>query len=166
MNRLEIKSAFTADDAGTITGLAWPFGSPDTRGDVIHKGAFGAIQLPLPMLFAHNPNSMIGYWEQATETDRGLELKGKLLLEDVPRAREANALIRAGVMKGLSIGYSLKKATPRRGGGRDITAIDLVECSVVSNPAHPRAGIYSLKSNNDAQYLAELLRTAAASLRT
>ena len=165
MQRLEIKSAFTAADAGAITGLAWPFGSPDRYGDVIRKGAFASAKMPIPLLFAHNPNDPVGVWDEAHETDKGLEVKGRLLVADLPRAREVHALVRAGAVTGLSIGFTLKNAAPRRGGGREISALNLMECSIVSIPAHPNAGISSLKSNNDAQYLAELLRNAAASLR-
>ncbi len=40
MDRLEFKSVLTVDDAGTISGVAWPFGTPDRVGDVIDRGAF------------------------------------------------------------------------------------------------------------------------------
>ena len=33
--RLEFKAALSVDDTGTITGLAWPFGSADRVGDII-----------------------------------------------------------------------------------------------------------------------------------
>ena len=28
IERIEVKAQFTADDAGAITGIAWPFGTP------------------------------------------------------------------------------------------------------------------------------------------
>lgn len=165
MNRLEFKSALSADDTGAITGIAWPFGTPDRYGDIIRKGAFASAQMPIPLLFAHDPADPVGVWDEARETDAGLELKGRLLVADVQRAREVHALVKAGAVSGLSIGFSLKSATPRQGGGREITALTLVECSIVSIPAHPNAGISSFKSNNDALYVAEMLRAAAATLR-
>ena len=39
-DRIEIKAQLSVDDAGEITGIAWPFGSADRVGDVIQKGAF------------------------------------------------------------------------------------------------------------------------------
>ncbi len=54
MNRFEVKAALGVDDDGVITGLAWPFGTPDRVGDMIEKGAFGS-PAKLPMLFAHDP---------------------------------------------------------------------------------------------------------------
>ena len=51
MDKLEIKATLSVNDAGEITGNAWPFGEPDSVGDVITKGAFGAVSADLPMLF-------------------------------------------------------------------------------------------------------------------
>ena len=73
--RLEIKAALAVDDAGTITGTAWPFGTPDRVGDVIEKGAFGA-PTRLPMLFAHDQAQAIGN-TIATEIDGLPELGQK-----------------------------------------------------------------------------------------
>lgn len=53
-DRIEIKAAITVDEAGIITGTAWPFGSPDRVGDVIEKGAFSTAPATVPMLFAHD----------------------------------------------------------------------------------------------------------------
>ena len=44
---LEIKASLTVDDAGEISGIAWPFGSPDRVGDVIEKGAITAPALTI-----------------------------------------------------------------------------------------------------------------------
>lgn len=50
-----------------------------------------------------------------------------------------------------------KKAAPRKGGGRTITDLDLVEVSIVAVPAHPGAQISNVK---------ELPMTAAADTKT
>jgi HK97 family phage major capsid protein/HK97 family phage prohead protease len=144
MNRLEFKAAISVSDAGEITGIAWPFGSPDRVGDLIHKGAFQHGDT-LPMLFGHDPDDVIGVWEIIRETAEGLTIKGRLLLDQLPRAREVYAMLKAKAVKGLSIGFQTLAATPRRGGGRDITKLDLVEVSIVSIPAHPGAQIQSIK---------------------
>ncbi|TIP95102.1 MAG: HK97 family phage prohead protease, partial [Mesorhizobium sp.] len=36
MDKLEFKAELSVSEAGEITGLAWPFGSPDIAGDIIH----------------------------------------------------------------------------------------------------------------------------------
>lgn len=146
--RLEIKAALAIDDAGTITGTAWPFGSPDRVGDVIEKGAFGT-PARLPMLFAHDQAQAIGVWESITETDAGLTVKGRLLVDDVQRAREVRALVQAGAVSGLSIGFNCQMAKARARGGRTITKLDLHEISIVAVPCHPGATITSMKAATD-----------------
>lgn len=160
-DRLEIKAALSVSDAGEITGTAWPFGSADRVGDVIEKGAF-ASPATLPMLFAHDQGQVIGVWDQITETETGLTVKGRLLVEDVERAREVRAMVKAGAVTGLSIGFITKAATPRQR-GRTITALELHEISVVAVPAHPGAQITSLKSvmSEESQVENEEIKTPA-----
>lgn len=146
--RLEIKAALAVDDAGFITGTAWPFGTPDRVGDVIEKGAFGT-PATLPMLFAHDQAQAVGVWESITETDAGLTVKGRLLVDDVQRAREVRALVQAGAVSGLSIGFVSQKATARARGGRTISKLDLHEISIVAVPCHPGATITSMKAATD-----------------
>ncbi len=88
----------------------------------------------------------MGVWEETTETDAGLQVKGRLLINDVERAREVRALVQAEAITGLSIGFSTKQATTRKGGGRTIKALELVEISLVTVPCHPGARITSAKS--------------------
>ncbi|MBL8570949.1 MAG: phage major capsid protein [Phreatobacter sp.] len=144
MQRLEVKVALTVEDSGAIHGIAWPFGSPDMVGDLITKGAF-AHPGALPMLWAHDQSQVVGVWDSIAETAKGLEVKGRLLIDDVERAREVRAIVKAGGAGGLSIGFQTKKAAPRQGGGRTISSLDLKEVSIVSVPSHPGARIITVK---------------------
>ncbi len=143
-DRIEIKAALSVSDAGEITGTAWPFGSPDRVGDTIQKGAFTG-PATLPMLFAHDQAQVIGVWDEIAESDTGLTVKGRLLVEDVERAREVRAMVKAGAVSGLSIGFVTKDAK-RHAKGRTISALELHEISIVAVPAHPGAQITSVKS--------------------
>lgn len=163
---LEFKAALDVSDDGAIEGIAWPFGTPDRTGDIITKGAFGKPQLPLPMLAFHAANDPVGAWDSIEETEAGLVVKGRLLIADVARAREVRALVASGAVGGLSIGFTTKSATGRHGGGRTITALDLVEISLVSVPAHPRARITSSKHGGNAIHIAEAIQRATIALRT
>jgi HK97 family phage major capsid protein/HK97 family phage prohead protease len=145
-DRLEIKADLSVSDTGEITGIAWPFGSADRVGDVIEKGAFSGPNT-LPMLFAHDQAQVVGVWQEFSETDAGLTVKGRLLIEDVERAREVRAMVKYGAISGLSIGFLTKDAR-RSGRGRRITSLELHEISIVAVPAHPGAQITSLKSSN------------------
>ncbi|MBN9437025.1 phage major capsid protein [Bosea sp. (in: a-proteobacteria)] len=146
--RLEIKAALAVDETGVITGTAWDYNTPDRVGDVIVKGAIGD-HTRLPMLFAHDQRDAVGVWESITETDAGLTVKGRLLVDDVARAREVRALVQAGAVNGLSIGFISQKATARARGGRTISKLDLHEISIVAVPCHPGATITSMKAATD-----------------
>ena len=144
-DRIEVKAQLTASESGEIEGIAWPFGSADRVGDVIQKGAFDQ-PASLPMLFSHDQAQVVGVWDEIAETENGLSVKGRLLVDDVERAREVRAMIRAGAVTGLSIGFVAKAAT-RHPKGRTISALALHEISVVAVPCHPGAQITSLKSD-------------------
>lgn len=144
-DRIEIKAALSVTDTGEITGTAWPYGTPDRVGDMIEKGAI-TTPATLPMLFAHDQGQVIGVWDTIAESDTGLTVKGRLLVDDVERAREVRAMIRSKAVTGLSIGFVTTKST-RNAKGRNITALDLHEISVVAVPCHPGAQITSLKSD-------------------
>lgn len=154
-----------ADDAGAIAGLAWKFGTPDRVGDMIEPGAFKGMKLPIPMLFGHDMNDPVGVWTEAQETGAGLALKGRMLVEDVGRAREVRALVMAGAVGGLSIGFITRKAVARIGGGRTIKSLELFEVSLVTAPMHPGARITGAKSAAGALALAESIRRAEAAIR-
>ena len=160
----ETKAQVQVDDEGAISGMAWPWATADRVGDMVQKGAFAGAQLPVPMLDGHDQRKPIGVWTHLEETAEGLVVKGRLLVADVARAREVAALVKAGALGGLSIGFSTKKAITRKGGGRTITALDLVEISLVSVPCHPGARIRAAKNAANSIALAEAINRAASAL--
>ena len=164
MDRVYVETKILADDDGSILGIAWPFAKADRIGDMIQKGAFAGTSLPLPMLFGHDMNDPVGTWESAEEKADGLHLKGRLLFEEVTRAREVRALVRAGAVRGISIGFRTKKSINRPGGGRTIQALELLEASLVTIPMHPGAKVTSAKSAVRALTLAAALTRATAQL--
>ncbi|WP_372894097.1 HK97 family phage prohead protease [Rhodosalinus sp.] len=128
------------DGAARIEGYASLFGAPDQGGDAVAPGAFaGALGRgrAVRMLWQHDPAQPIGVWEEVREDARGLFVRGRLLTE-VARGREAAALLKAGAIEGLSIGYRTVSAE-RRGTGRLLTGVDLWEVSLVTFPMLPEA---------------------------
>lgn len=166
MDRLYIETKIIADDAGAISGIAWKFGQPDRIGDVIEPGAFKGAKLPLPMLFGHDVNDPVGTWDSATEKGDSFHIAGKLLVNDVARAREVQALVKSGAVRGLSIGFVTKSVKPRTGGGRTIKSLELLEASLVTIPMHPGARVTSAKSAVQALAIAEAIHRATAALTT
>lgn len=164
MDRLFIETKIAATDDGAVEGIAWKFAAPDRIGDVITKGAFAGAAVPMPMLFGHDQNDPVGVWESAEETDDGLYLKGRLLVDEVARAREVSALVRSGAVRGISIGFRTVKAAKRPRGGRTIERLELLEASLVTLPMHPGARVTSAKSAVRALQLAAILQRATAQL--
>ena len=146
MDRIFLETKILAGDEGVITAKAWAFGTADRVGDVIEPGAFKSAKLPLPMLFGHDLNDPIGTWDVASEKSDGLHLTGKMLVDDVPRARQVHALVKSGAVRGVSIGFITKSARSRPGGGRTIKSLELLEASLVTIPMHPGAKVTSAKS--------------------
>lgn len=144
LDKIEIKATVAVTETGEIEGLAWPFGTIDQVGDQIERGAFDA-PASVAMYHEHDPAQTIGVWSSITETEAGLCCKGKLLVHDVPRAREVADLIRAGEIGGLSIGF-ITKSAQRTNKGRSIRALSLREISVVKAPCNEGAMVLSLKT--------------------
>lgn len=163
MDKLEIKASIVIDEAGTITGNAWPFDTPDAVGDIVLKGAINVAVADLPMLLSHDAEQPIGVWDEVRQTPEGLQVKGKLFVEESQRARAVRGLIQGGQLTGLSIGFRSIEAK-QRGRNRVISKLDLFEISVVKNPSHPRARISDAKNATAA--LAEALTRAAVALRS
>ncbi|KEO59188.1 HK97 family phage prohead protease [Thioclava indica] len=153
--RLELKfcaseaSTLQVSDGSVIEGYASLFGLPDQGGDVVCKGAYrrGLERLKarggsVKMLWQHDPAQPIGIWDEIQEDARGLYVKGRLL-PDVARAREAAALIAAGAIDGLSIGYRTVAAEKDAKGQRLLAELELWEVSLVTFPMLREARVAS-----------------------
>lgn len=132
-----------------IEGYASLFGACDQGGDVVTQGAYarslarlGAERRSVKMLWQHDPAQPIGIWDEVREDARGLWVKGRLL-DTVARGQEAAALIAAGAIDGLSIGYRTLKATKNEKGQRLLTELELWEVSLVTFPMLPSARVAS-----------------------
>lgn len=139
-------------DEGVIEGYASIFGNVDNGGDKVMPGAFveGLAKArqtgrKVKMLWQHNPDQPIGVWEDLAEDAKGLWVKGRLVME-VPRAKEAHALMKAGAIGGLSIGYRTKASEPD-GNVRLLKSLDLYEISPVTFPMNERAKLSSVKAD-------------------
>lgn len=163
---VELKFADTEDaNLGQLTGYGSVFGLLDRGGDIVEKGAFKASlaswrkkkQMP-SMLWQHDSWQPIGVWTLIEEDDVGLKVEGQLIL-DVQQGGEARALIRAGAVKGLSIGYrTLDYEIDRATGVRRLKKVELFEISLVTIPMLPEAQISGVKGEFDARGLERALR--------
>lgn len=143
------------DEKGIISGYGAVFDNKDFADDVIEKGAFSKClteKSTYPMLWQHNTDQPIGIWEECSEDEHGLLLKGRLLVDDVQQAREAYALYKNGIINGLSIGFMCNSCTWEerdRDFIRHLTEIKLFEVSLVTFPCNEKAIVTDVKSNGD-----------------
>ncbi|MCZ7864745.1 phage major capsid protein [Agrobacterium salinitolerans] len=158
---LEIKAEVSIDDTGTVTGIAWPFGSPDSVGDVIERGTI-AFANSVPMVMEHDQQKVVGVWETCTETDSGLEVKGRLFVEGIGPARDAHRQLKAGKIGGLSIGFRHNGFDPRAAGGRVFKSITVNEISLCRRPVHPGARVNVVKSITEGNHMEEEIQNAPA----
>ena len=155
-------------DGAVIAGYASLFGAEDHGGDVVAPGAYAASLRRLAeagqrvkMLWQHDPARPIGVWDTVREDGRGLFVRGRLLV-DVQAAREAKALLEAGAIDGLSIGYRTLRAEKVAGGGRLLQQVELWEVSLVTFPMLPQARV---QAGADFEAGAELARDLAETFR-
>lgn len=163
----EIKSL--AED-GTFAGYASVFGNVDSQRDRVHPGAFKTSiknrEKPVQLLWQHQWEHPIGEIATMFEDGRGLYVKGKLMME-VAKAREAYALLKSGIVRGLSIGYSVVRSRRSADSGvRELLELKLWEISLVTQPANEAAQVTVVKSRvtDDMEALMRAIDRAGISL--
>ena len=136
-----------AETGCEIEGYASYFGAVDQGGDIVEAGAYGRSLQSLgadgrrvKMLWQHDPSAPIGVWDEVREDKKGLYVKGRILT-DVAKGQEAAALVAAGAIDGLSIGYRTVKAAQDEKGRRLLKELELWEVSLVTFPMLPSARV-------------------------
>jgi hypothetical protein len=134
--------------------------------DMVAPGAFRAslnTGRKVKMLWQHDTSKVIGVYESIAEDDYGLKVRGRLLA-DVKQGAEALILLRAGAIDSMSIGYRVREAEPEADGRvRRLTAIDLMEISLVTFPMLPDALVTAVKGIETERQFERFLRDAGYS---
>lgn len=147
----------TIDDfSGEFEGIA-STPATDRVGDIVEpKGA--QFTLPLPLLWQHRADEPIGLIISAKVTGAGITVKGKIEKDLLPRISEAWALIKRGLVRGLSIGFRSIEAEPLDAaepwGPQRFLKWDWLELSAVTIPANAEANIQTIKSQDVRQQAA------------
>lgn len=135
------------EGAPLMAGYASLFGVPDQSGDVVMPGAYAASLAQLSvdnrrvkMLWQHDPAQPIGLWDEVREDEKGLFVSGRLL-DTISKGKEAVALLAAGAIDGLSIGYRTRRASKDEKGRRLLHELELWEVSLVTFPMLPEARV-------------------------
>ncbi len=146
-------------DEGQFEGYGAVFNNVDMTGDVILPGAFRNCLLEKPLnaiklLWQHDHQQPIGKWEEIREDDHGLFVRGQILTT-IQRGVEVMAMLKAGIVDGMSIGFRTIKSIWEEGTDyRQLAEVDLWEVSVVTFPANMRARVDTVKMTlRDAEHV-------------
>ncbi|WP_459061848.1 HK97 family phage prohead protease [Stenotrophomonas sp. PSU-St15] len=147
-------SVKAVSDGGLFSGYGSVFGTVDSYREVVAPGAFSESLAeikskgrPVPVLWQHRSGEPIGVYTGLVEDAHGLKVEGQLIIDGVARAKEAHALMKAGAVSGLSIGYYVREDSwDEKERVRTLKKVDLVEISLVTFPANDDARIDAIKS--------------------
>lgn len=145
---------------GEFTALVSAFGIKDRHGEYVDKGAFteslaewAAKGRNIPVIWSHewtNPDSFIGEYTSAEETEQGLLLKGVLDVDDNPRAARIYDLMRKGRVAEFSIGGGIRDweiiERPDEEPEFHLTNLDLWEAGPCFKGVNPGTELESVKA--------------------
>lgn len=165
---INISKTFTAkaeptETPGEFVALVSAFGNTDSQGDVIEAGAFTRTlaewilkERPIPVVWSHqfsDPDSILGEYIEAEETDAGLLLKGQFDL-DHPKAARVHKLMLRGLIVEFSISGQVRDYEYIESDDEDswwpsikIKDIDLWEAGPCFKGANPETELISIKSD-------------------
>jgi HK97 family phage major capsid protein/HK97 family phage prohead protease len=125
--------------------------TPDRMGDVVVPEGM-QFKTPFPFLYQHNPAKPIGQVIKAIVSSDGLSVQVKLAPKGVADyIDEAWALIKSGLVRGLSIGFrSLEESWDKTINGYRYLRTEIMELSAVTIPANAEATITTVKSFDSA----------------
>jgi|SoiMethySBSTD1v2_1073268.scaffolds.fasta_scaffold00924_6 HK97 family phage prohead protease len=145
---VEIKRAGNAEQR-MITGIAT---TPETdrQGDIVESKGL-TFKNPLPLLRFHRHSEPVGWARLDKATDDGIAFTAQFA--DVAesgklkeRVDEAWQEVKAGLVRGISIGFKAKEAKFMDDGGMRFLKGEVVELSLVTVPANASATIATIKS--------------------
>lgn len=155
-------------DGGEFEGYASTSGNVDRGGDIVEKGAFrrsldryASTGKRPKMLWQHDPRKVIGVWDSMQEDEKGLFVKGRVLL-DLALGREVHTLMKAGAIDSMSIGYRTVKSDFEGPNSeiRRLTEVELFEVSLVTFPMNEMAEITNVKRLDHKGDVERILREA------
>jgi HK97 family phage prohead protease len=136
------------DGKMAFAGYASMFGGVDAYGDTIQKGAYSNTlknrERPIRMRWNHW-GPVIGKWLKLGEDSKGLFVEGELT-PGHSKATDVYASLKHGAVDGMSIGYRVKAYEQTSEDRRLLKEIELIEISVVEEPADLGAKVGEVKS--------------------
>lgn len=133
-------------EEGEFEGLAAVYGNVDSQRDQIEPGAFAADSgREIPLCWSHKRDVVVGVGT-LEDSPEGLKIRGRLLL-DTQDGREMYSKMKAGAVRGLSVGFRILEDV-KRGAIRLIKAGRIAEVSLTAFPANSAALVTAVKEGD------------------
>lgn len=160
---VHVKSVDGKGDRRIIRGWATT-PQTDRMGDVVEpRGA--QYRLPFPLLWNHDHSKPVGKVTGAEVTDDGIRIVAEVArgLEEADRVW---ALVSAGLVESMSIGFRSHKSERLGSGGLRFTSYEILELSLVTIPANANAVIQNVsgKTASAGGRAVQLISTATSSV--
>lgn len=144
---LQLKAA--SEDRREVLGLATT-PSTDRVGDIVEPSG-AQFTLPIPLLWQHDQRQPIGWVREAQVTTSGIKIRAEIAKIAEPgklkdRLDDCWGQIKAGLVRGLSIGFAPLKAEPLSSGGMRYRAWSWFELSACTIPANADCSINAVKA--------------------
>ncbi|NML98770.1 major capsid protein [Paraburkholderia sp. RP-4-7] len=138
-----------SEDQRIVEGIATT-PTPDRSGDVIEPGGL-TFAKEVPLLLNHNHSQPVGTVQFGEATAKGLPFRARIVKVDEDgtvkqRTDEAWHSVKAGLIKGVSIGFIPSEGKPFPNGGTYYAKAEIHELSLASVPCNPDAVITAFKS--------------------
>jgi HK97 family phage major capsid protein/HK97 family phage prohead protease len=137
------------EDERVIEGIA-STPTPDRTGDIVEP--MGAkFSLPMPLLWQHRSSEPVGNVTFAKPNKNGIPFKAQIASTDEPgtlkdRLDEAWQSVKLGLVRAVSIGFTIGAYEILKEGGWRINEWEWLELSLVTIPAQAEATINTVKS--------------------
>lgn len=133
-----------SESEGVIEGFA---STPDLdRGGDVMEPAGAKFRLPMPLLWQHNHEKPLGHVLTAKTTPQGIYIKAKFETGVLPYIDDAWSQVKAGLVRGLSIGWRPLERPEMTAGGRRYSSWEWYETSAVTVPMNMKTTIAVVKS--------------------
>lgn len=162
-------SEFKVSPTGDVQFYASVFGTPDLVKDIVMPGAFTkslddwrAKDAPIPIVFGHNWQDPFAYVGAAdphdvVEDDYGLLVRGRLDIEDNPKAKNVWSMLKRRIVTSASFAYDIVRAK-MRGEFQELHEVTIHEVGPCLKGAHPDAGHWDVKDVPGDDHVSRFIR--------
>jgi len=122
---------------------------PEAMVDALRAWIYAGKMVPLAWNHSSAPEDQVGHINPSVKAVNGEVVASGWIDQDTERGAHVWRLAKSGTL-GFSFGYMVTESTPREGGGRHITGLDVFEVSATPTPMNNGTRVLSTKAADNA----------------